>query len=186
MNRAEFLVALRSGLAGMAAPAIEDIVDDYQAHFADGAAAGRSEEDIAAALGDPARLARELRTEAGLQRWEEKRTPGNAAAAVFALVGLGALDVIILLPLLVAVAATLFGLFMGCFGVLIGGTATLIMGPFSHISVSPFVPVLAGIGLIAGAIAAGAILTIVTIALVNALVWYARLHYRALKLVEQG
>ena len=186
MNRTEFLAALRTGLAGLDAPALEDIVDDYEAHFADGTAAGRSAEEIAAALGDPARLARELRVEAGLQRWEEKRTPGNAAAAVFALIGLGALDIIILLPLLVAVAATLFGLFMGSFGVLIGGTATLVMGPFSDVPGGPMVAVLAGIGLIAGAIAAGAILTLATIAAVNALVWYARLHYRALKLVEQA
>lgn len=186
MNRAEFLAALRSGLAGMEPASLEDIASDYEAHFADGAEAGRSEDEIADALGDPARLARELRTEAGLQRWEEKRTPGNAIAAVFALLGLGALDVIILLPLLVALAATLFGLFMACFGVLIGGTASLVFGPFSHLAVSPLVPVLVGIGLIAGAIAAGAVLTMVTIAAVNALVWYARLHYRALKLVDQA
>ena len=186
MTKAEFLSALRFGLAGMAGPAIEDVVDDYEAHFADGAAAGRSEADIAAALGDPSRLARELRTEAGLQRWEEKRTPGNAVAAVFALIGLGALDIIILLPLLVAAAATLFGLFMGCFGVLVGGTAVLVMGPFSHLAVSPLVPVFVGLGMIAGAIAAAAVLAMLTIALVNALVWYARLHYRALKIAEQA
>jgi uncharacterized membrane protein len=186
MNRAEFLAALRSGLAGMEPAAIEDIANDYETHFADGAEAGRSEDEIADALGDPARLARELRTEAGLQRWEEKRTPGNAVAAVFALLGLGALDIIILLPLLVALAATLFGLFMACFGVLIGGTATLVFGPFAQMVVSPLVPALVGIALIAGAIAAGAVLIMVTIAAVNALVWYARLHYRALKLVDQA
>ena len=33
----------------------------------------------------------------------------------------------------------------------------------------------------AGAAAVGALLTIVTIGLVNALVWYGRLHYRLLK-----
>ena len=40
---------------------------------------------------------------------------------------------------------------------------------------------LAGIGLMALAASAGAILTIVVIGLVNALVWYGRLHYRLLK-----
>ena len=40
---------------------------------------------------------------------------------------------------------------------------------------------LAGIGLMALAASAGAILTIVVIGLVNALVWYGRLHFRLLK-----
>ena len=39
----------------------------------------------------------------------------------------------------------------------------------------------AGIGLMALAASAGAILTIVVIGLVNALVWYGRLHFRLLK-----
>ena len=42
---------------------------------------------MAVALGDPARLARELRTEAGLKRWETERNPSAAASAVFAVLG---------------------------------------------------------------------------------------------------
>ena len=38
-----------------------------------------------------------------------------------------------------------------------------------------------GIGLMTGAASSAAVLTIVTIGLVNALVWYGRLHYRLLK-----
>lgn len=184
MNRTEFIAALRRGLGGMPPATSTDLIGDYEAHFNDGIAEGRSEEDIAAALGDPARLARELHVEAGLQRWEERRTPGNAVAAVFALVGMGALDVIILLPLLVAAAATLFGLYAACLGVLAGGTVSLVVGPFSHVSGGPLVAALIGIGLIAAAIAAAAVLTMITVALVNALAWYARLHYRALKRVD--
>jgi hypothetical protein len=40
---------------------------------------------------------------------------------------------------------------------------------------------LVGIGLMTGAASLGAITAICTIGLVNALVWYARLHYRVLK-----
>ncbi|MGZ6050426.1 MAG: hypothetical protein ACXWKN_18695, partial [Phenylobacterium sp.] len=39
----------------------------------------------------------------------------------------------------------------------------------------------AGIGLMAGAASMGALLGIVTIGLVNMLVWYGRLHFRLLK-----
>ena len=73
MTRAEFLSILHERLRGLPAPEIEELMDDYDSHFAEGLAAGRSEAEIAAALGDPARLARELRAEAGLRRWESAR-----------------------------------------------------------------------------------------------------------------
>jgi len=44
-----------------------------------------------------------------------------------------------------------------------------------------FVAILAGIGLMAGATAVGAVLWLAGIGLVNALVWYGRLHYRLLQ-----
>ena len=77
MTRALFLSALKDGLAGMPQDECAEIMADYQAHFADGQAAGRSETDIESSLGDPARLAKELRAEAGLKSWEENRSPKN-------------------------------------------------------------------------------------------------------------
>jgi len=61
MNRNEFLARLRKGLVGLAQAAADDIVADYEAHFDEGRAAGRSEQDVAAALGNPDRIARELK-----------------------------------------------------------------------------------------------------------------------------
>src|SRR5215471_14289825 len=68
MNRSTFLSHLRAGLDGLPPHDADEIIRDYETHFADGAAAGRSEEDVAAALGDPDRLAKELRAELSLQR----------------------------------------------------------------------------------------------------------------------
>ena len=45
----------------------------------------------------------------------------------------------------------------------------------------PATAILGGIGFMAGAASAGAVLTIISIGLMNALVWYGRLHYRLLK-----
>jgi uncharacterized membrane protein len=55
------------------------------------------------------------------------------------------------------------------------------VGPFAGGPGGPFAAILAGVGLMAFATFIGALLTLVTIGLVNALVWYARLHYRLLK-----
>ncbi|MFN9250560.1 MAG: DUF1700 domain-containing protein, partial [Brevundimonas sp.] len=97
MTRSDFMNRLRAGLAGLPAAAINDLAADYEAHFEDGVAAGRTEAEVAAALGDPARLARELRAEAGMKRWETEKNPSAAADAVFAVLGLGAIDILILL-----------------------------------------------------------------------------------------
>jgi uncharacterized membrane protein len=181
MTRQAFLTRLREGLRGLPPSLINDIVSDYENHFAEGHAAGRSEEEVAAALGDPGRLARELRAEHGLKRWEEERSASAGAGAVFAVLGLGAIDLLILLPILMGVGGTLFGLGVACVAVFFAGGVVFAAGPFAGVPGGTAAAVLAGVGLMAGAACAGAVLTLVTIGLINALVWYGRLHYRLLK-----
>ena len=181
MTRQEFLAKLRSGLAGMPASAISDIVSDYETHFADGLAAGRSEPEIAAALGDPIRLARELRAEQGLKAWQETRTPSTAVTAVFAVLGLGALDFLFLFPILIGVASTLLALYIADIVGIICGGAMMVGGPFYDGPGGVAALMLAGLGVIAVSVALGALTVLATIWLVNGLVWYGRLHFRLLK-----
>ncbi|MES2896734.1 MAG: DUF1700 domain-containing protein [Pseudomonadota bacterium] len=181
MTRQAFIDRLRLGLSGMPPQAIADAIADYEAHFDEGVAAGRSEEEVAAALGDPARLARELRAEVGLKKWEEQRNPSAAAGAIFAVLGLGAIDLLILLPILMAVAGTLFGLIIAVVAVFFAGGVVFAVGPFFQPPGGTAAALLGGIGLMALASSAGALLTLVVIGFVNALVWYGRLHYRLLK-----
>ena len=181
MTRTEFISRLRQGLRGLPEPAQAEIVADYETHFADGAAAGRSEADIAQALGDPDRLARELKAEAGLKRWEETRKPEAAAAAVFAVLGLGAIDLLILLPILVAVGSVLCVIALVLIVCFVAGAVVFAAGPFAHGGGGPAAALLAGLGMMAGSVSGGAVLTMMSIGLVNLLVWYGRLHYQLLK-----
>lgn len=181
MTRADFLSRLKQGLVGLPMATAADITSDYETHFDDGLAAGRSEAEVAAALGDPARLARELRAEAGAQRWHQEKNPSAAASAVFAVLGLGALDILILLPILMGVIGTLFGIGIGVIALFVSGGAIMVAGPFADAPGGAFAAILAGLGLMAGAASAGALLAILTIWLVNGIVWFARLHYRLLK-----
>ncbi len=181
MTRADFMSRLRKGLVGLPATTAADIAADYETHFADGAAEGRSEAEVAQALGDPDRLARELRAEAGIQRWRQEQNPSAAAAAVFAVLGLGAIDILILLPILMGVIGALIGVFIAVIAVFFSGVAVMAAGPFTAPPGGAIAAILAGLGLMAGATAAGALTAIVTIWLVNGLVWFARLHYRLLK-----
>jgi uncharacterized membrane protein len=181
MMREGFISALRVELQGAPPAMVQEIVADYEAHFSDGVAAGRSEADVAAALGDPRRLARELRAEAGMKRWEAERSPANAAGAIIALIGLGAIDIMFLLPFLMGVIGVLLGCFVGVIVMFVAGGAMFAMGPFSGASGGPFANALVGLGVMALAAAGSAVLGIFSILLTNAIVWFGRLHFRLLK-----
>jgi uncharacterized membrane protein len=185
MTRVEFIAQLRRALAGMAPKEIDDIIGDYGAHFDEGMAAGRSEQDVAAALGDPQRLARELRAEAGLRRWEAQRTPTALIGAMVSLGGMLALDIFILLPVLFA-----FGILAFVMGILllassVAGLGLVLSGLLHWEGMNALAHAtartLAGIGLIGGSVGVAALLWLVLEAVVRLLGGYARLHYQILK-----
>ena len=182
MSRRDFFISrLRAGLRGLPPEAIAEVVADYETHFAEAMAAGRGEADVAAALGDPDRLARELRTEAGLRRWEAERNPSAAANAIFAILGLGAIDILVLLPILTSVGGVLFGFFIAAVALFGVGAVIMVAGPFVVHGAPPMALILAGLGLTAGGTSLGAVTAIGAILGTNALVWYGRLHLRLLK-----
>src|SRR6202011_2117862 len=151
MNRVVFFRPLRDGLAELPAHEIDDILADYTAHFDEAHASGRNEEEVAIALGDPRRLARELRAETGLRRWENHRSLGNSGAALLALGGLAAVDILLLLPLMFAVmlAMIVMGLVIFVLGI-VGIGLLLSLFKIGHfVSIGAMVlRALAGIGLI--------------------------------------
>jgi uncharacterized membrane protein len=184
MNRAAFLRILRDGLAGLPADDVDEILGDYAAYFDEAHAAGRSEEDVAAALGDPQRLARELRAETGLRRWETHHSLRNSTAALLALGGLAAVDFFFLLPLLFAVALTVLVIGFVIFILGIVGLGLLLslvkVGHFASVA-AMMMRALAGIGVLSASIGCGALLLLALNGAVSVLGGYARLHYRLLK-----
>ncbi len=184
MNGEGFLRSLRVGLAGLPAEEIEDILTDYRAYFEEARASGRSEEDVAGALGDPDRLGRELRAEAGLRRWENHRSPANLLTVLLALGGLAAVDILFLLPLLVAVglAVLIISGILLVIGI-VGVGLLLSVVAFGHVSsmAAALARVLIGVGLISGIVGGGSALLLLLNAGVKLLGHYARLHYRLLK-----
>src|SRR5579862_7631223 len=150
MSRALFLSRLKDGLDGMPRDELADVMADYESHFAEAKAAGRSDADVEAALGDPARLAKELRAEAGLKSWEEKRSPGNFLRAGAALMGLATLDFLVLLPLgfvlLIVIGAVLFALSI------VARVGIALVGSAFHGFIAGPALAFAGAGILCGAI----------------------------------
>jgi len=184
MNRMAFLRILGDGLAGLPDREIDDILSDYAAYFDEAHASGRSEEDVANALGDPRRLARELRAESGLRRWENHRSLGNSATVLLAIGGLAAVDILLLLPLLFAVMLAMLIICLTIFvlGIIGFGLLLNLLKIAAYASIARIVlRAMAGIGLIAGSMGCGVLLLFALNGAVKMLGNYARLHYRLLR-----
>lgn len=179
MTRVQFLSRLRNALSGLPQTEISDILADYESHFDDAAAAGRNEEDVAASLGDPVRLARELRAEASLRRWETNRSPKNFFSAGLALFGLVTLDFFILLPFLF-VGIFVAGILVFVLGILGTVGASLVMALFYSGGISGIAVAIAGLIILSGVIGTGALILLILAGAMHLLGRYARLHYRLL------
>lgn len=57
MNKSEFIAAMEAQLIRLPKADRDDIINDYESHFVNGVAEGRTEEEVSAQLGDPVELA---------------------------------------------------------------------------------------------------------------------------------
>jgi uncharacterized membrane protein len=167
--RVEFLVSLRAGMRGASSQFIDEAVTDYTGHFDEGIRAGRSEAEIAKALGDPLALADELRLAAHAGAWQSTPNARTAAKLVNDAAGLGRVRKAVLYLLApILVPALTFLCLAGIAGIT-GGLWFLFAGhDFGFHGGTPAVW-LAGVGMISGGIAAIAVALLATIAAINAL-----------------
>ncbi|KPC50507.1 DUF1700 domain-containing protein [Amantichitinum ursilacus] len=98
MNQKSFLDQLERGLQDLPRDAISEILSDYTEYFHDALSDGRSEQEIAAALGDPRRLARELKVQMHYRTWERERNVSSLMRTIGAIAGLGVLNFILAVP----------------------------------------------------------------------------------------
>jgi uncharacterized membrane protein len=179
MTQALFLSRLKDGLSGLPVEERAEIMADYQAHFAEGLAAGRSENDVEASLGDPARLAKELNAEAGLKSWEKNRNPKNFLRASLALLGLATVDFFILIPVgfvfIVVIGALVFA-----FGI-VGSVGVGLAGAAFHSGIAGPALIFAGLSLVALAVGAVALIMMLLGWALRLFGRYGRLHYRILE-----
>ena len=185
-GRAEFLAVLRAGLRGAPASAIDEILADYAAHFAEGAAANRPEADIAAALGDPQALADELRVQLRIEAFEAAPSPRSAVQVVAGAIALGVVNSVLLyiaIPLLAIAALTAILASLVFAG---GGVWFLIDGASLDLPGGAGTTLLCGLGLISAAVSLAALLLLAGKLLVSGIGRYARLQFRLLPKISTG
>jgi uncharacterized membrane protein len=148
MKKVIYLKKLEGGLKGLPSNEIKDILFDYNEYFSEGLKKKRNEEDIAKGLGDPEKVAKNLKAEYYVSAAKEKSSFNNVLKAVIASMGLGLFNLIIVLGPLIGLFAILLGLYV----VVISLWATgLLIFAISIISLG--LNFLLGMGLLTGSIA---------------------------------
>lgn len=141
MNKTEYLNRLSNELGHMPYGDVKDIMQSIEEHFDEGLSEGRSEEEIAAGLGDPKELANEFKDGAKFNQIMKKRKKvdngRDGTGRIFVVVFNIFVGVAMWLVLLAAIIAALciLGVDLGIIGVIV---ASIIMGKITEFIV-PFI-----------------------------------------------
>lgn len=112
MNKQQFLRELDSSLEAISSAERCEILQDYEEYFSIGLEEGKTEEAIASSLGSPRQIGKELAASYQVEKAKTSATAGNIMRAVWAVIGLGFFNLVIVL-----------GPLAGLIGVLAGGWA---------------------------------------------------------------
>ncbi|USK60290.1 HAAS signaling domain-containing protein [Peribacillus asahii] len=108
MNKEQFLHQLQLSLRNISIEERQEILQDYEEYFAIGLEEGKTEEEISKALGSPKQIAKELVASAHIEKVEHSASAGNIMRAVWAVIGLGFFNLVIVLGPFIGLVALLF------------------------------------------------------------------------------
>lgn len=108
MTKDKFLQQLNVSLKRLSEKERADILKDYEEHFTFGLEEGKTEEEITASLGSPAQIAKELLAGYHIEKVTASATTGNVLRAIWAVIGLGFFNLVIVLGPAIAVTALIF------------------------------------------------------------------------------
>jgi len=175
MKRNEFLNSLQQQLADLPYDERQDILADFEEHFRVGANSGKSEEEIAEELGDPAELAKQ---------YVDGRTPPKAeggrsvAQGILAGTGLLLFDLMIGIPIISAIIAVWVSLWAAVIGILAAAAVLFVAPLFAGMYFGLIFASLSLLGL-SGLMGIG--MVYLTVYLFKGLKYYCVAHYRIIK-----
>jgi len=105
MNKYQFMRILESSLERLPSNERLDIIQDFEEHFAIGLEEGKTEEEIVKSLGSPQQIAKEILATHHLERVQTKASTGNVFRALWAVIGLGFFNLVIVLGPFIAIAS---------------------------------------------------------------------------------
>ena len=130
MSQEDYLASLKRSLSGLPADQIEEILSDYEQHFADAMHRGRSADEVARALGDPRKIALEFKALMHFEAFQNKHSLANFGRMVLGFVWVAGFNLLVL-PFMLVVPMLLLSLYVASACSLVGGltlTASGLMG----------------------------------------------------------
>lgn len=112
MTKQDFLGKLEELLGKMPEAERKDILYDYEEHFQNGMASGKSESEIASSLGSPQAIAKEIMAGYHVAQATENVSVNNIARAVLATVSLGFINLVFVIGPLFGVIGVLFAFYV--------------------------------------------------------------------------
>jgi uncharacterized membrane protein len=153
MNKKDFMYKLSLYLGGIPEEDRQDVISDFEEHFKEGLAGGRTEEEIADSLGDPKSLANQFKASILVSEAEKTTSAVNIIRAVFATLGLGFLNLVFILGPFIAIAVIPVALFAIAIAITAAGITTFfaaIFGPmflqYFTVLINPAVAIFGSIG----------------------------------------
>jgi uncharacterized membrane protein len=185
MTKLVFMQKLNGALDRLKPEERREILSDFEEHFANGVASGKTEEEVARELGDPEVLAAQY-TE-GLPEPIKPVQVSGVAQGVLAAFGLLLFNAMIALP----VIAGLFAVWISMWSVvvaLLAAAFACMVAPFIPLITVPAPPFLAGVGVFMLGIALLALTVLAGIGMVYVTKWcykglaaYVKAHIRIIK-----
>ncbi|CAH0195521.1 hypothetical protein SRABI80_01703 [Peribacillus frigoritolerans] len=149
MNKEQFLKQLNASLTRLSLEEREDILQDYEEYFEIGMEEGKSEQEISKSLGNPKQISKELMATYHLGQVEQTTSAGNVMRAVWAVIGLGFFNLVIVLgPFIALIGVVIAGWVSAIAFILapLGALFNLVLGNFQLFDVF-FALGLCGIGI---------------------------------------
>ncbi len=109
MSKAEFLRHLDRALKRLSDQERKEVLQDFDEHFEMGKLEGKTEFDIAEGLGSPKQIAKELLASHHIEKVGTSMTAGNLMRAIWAVIGLGFFNLVIVLGPLAAIVGVIIG-----------------------------------------------------------------------------
>src|SRR5690625_3562804 len=113
MTKEQFMSILNKHSTRLPEKEREEVMRDFEEHFAIGYEEGKTDEEIIEGLGSPQQIAKELVATYHLGQMESKSSAGNIIRAVWAVIGLSFFNLVIVL-----------GPFIGVVGIVFAGWVT--------------------------------------------------------------
>jgi uncharacterized membrane protein len=126
MTQKQFIVTLRKSISGLPEAEKRGILSDYEEHFTIGLQKGKSEEEIAQALGNPKTIGKAIRIDGLLQDKEEGYSVATVFRVLLAGLSLGLFNIIIVIGPYLGLVAVVISLWAVALSLGLSGVAVIL------------------------------------------------------------